>query len=300
MNATPRLGSSTHSKAVLTAVVVTVLWSSSYVLIEWTLADIPALTFAGLRYFLAFLVLLPVAVRRGAGAELREANARTWLVLVVLGVLLYAVTQGAQFFALTRIRAATVSLLLNFTPAVVAIVAVPALGERPTTGELLWMVVLLGGVFVFFWPLAIPASKLLGVVVMVVGLAGNALAAVLGRHVNRMRSLSPIAVTTVSMGVGGTGLLGVGVLAQGLPPLSLTNWLVVAWLAVVNTAVAFTLWNHSLRTLSAVESSVVNNTMLVQVAVLGWVFLGQSLSGVELVGLAFVGVGALAVQLAGR
>lgn len=291
---------SAHTRAVLVAFLVTVLWSSSYVLIEWTLADIPALTFAGLRYFLAFLLLVPVAARRGAGTELRNADREGWLGLLALGVLLYAVTQGAQFLALTRIRAATVSLLLNFTPVVVAAVAVPTLGERPTAGELLGMGVLLVGVFAFFWPLAIPASELFGVGVMVVGVVGNALAAVVGRRVNRARSLSPIAVTTASMGIGGTGLLVAGVLAQGLPPLSPTNWLVVAWLAVVNTALAFTLWNQSLRTLSAVESSVVNNTMLVQVAILGWVFLGQSLVGVELLGLALVAVGALAVQLVGR
>lgn len=289
-----------HTRAVLTAFLVTVLWSSSYVLIEWTLADIPALTFAGLRYAMAFVVLAPVAARSGATAELRNADARSWGWLVVLGVLLYAVTQGAQFLALTRIRAATVSLLLNFTPVVVAVVAVPALGERPSAGELRWMTVLLVGVIAFFWPLAIPWRELVGVGVMVVGVVGNALAAVVGRRVNRARSLSPLAVTTASMGVGGTLLLATGVLAQGLPPLSLVNWLVVSWLAVVNTAVAFTLWNRSLRTLSAVESSVVNNTMLVQVAGLGWVFLGQSLSGVELLGLGLVAVSALAVQLAGR
>ena len=300
MNASPRPSASAHTRAALIAFLVTVLWSSSYVLIEWTLADIPALTFAGLRYFLAFLVLAPVAANRGVGAELRGADREGWFVLVALGVLLYAVTQGAQFLALTQIRAATVSLLLNFTPIVVAIVAVPALGERPTAGELLGMAVLLVGVLAFFWPLSIPASELLGVAVMVVGVVGNGLAAVLGRRVNRARSLSPIAVTTASMGIGGTALLVTGVLAQGLPPLSVENWLVVAWLAVVNTAVAFTLWNRSLRTLSAVESSVVNNTMLVQVAVLGWVFLGQSLAGVELLGLGLVAAGALAVQLAGR
>lgn len=45
---------SPHTRAVLQALLVTFLWSTSWVLIKIGLADIPALTFAGLRYVLAF------------------------------------------------------------------------------------------------------------------------------------------------------------------------------------------------------------------------------------------------------
>ncbi len=50
---------SPHGKAVLQALFVTFLWSTSWVFIKLGLTDIPALTFAGLRYSLAFLCLLP-------------------------------------------------------------------------------------------------------------------------------------------------------------------------------------------------------------------------------------------------
>jgi len=45
--------------AVLQALFVTFLWSTSWVLIKIGLEQIPALTFAGLRYSLAFLCLVP-------------------------------------------------------------------------------------------------------------------------------------------------------------------------------------------------------------------------------------------------
>jgi drug/metabolite transporter (DMT)-like permease len=50
---------SPHLAAVLQALLVTLLWSTSWVLVKFGLADIPALTFAGLRYTVAFLCLLP-------------------------------------------------------------------------------------------------------------------------------------------------------------------------------------------------------------------------------------------------
>ena len=111
-----------------------------------------------------------------------------------------------------------------------------------------------------------------------------------------MGSLHPLAVTTISVGVGGVALLAVGISTQGLPRLSPINWAFVGWLAAVNTAFAFTLWNHTLRTLSAVESSIINSTMLVQIPLLAVLLLGEQLTGREILGMALAGLGALIVQ----
>jgi drug/metabolite transporter (DMT)-like permease len=83
--------------AVLQALFVTFLWSTSWVLIKIGLEEIPALTFAGLRYSLAFLCLVPLIGRRIGWSTLRRLPARTWRRLLLLGILFYAVTQGAQF-----------------------------------------------------------------------------------------------------------------------------------------------------------------------------------------------------------
>lgn len=61
-------GVSGHHAAVLQALLVTFLWSTSYVFIKVGLRDIPALTFAGLRYGLAAVCLVGLlAVRPGEG-----------------------------------------------------------------------------------------------------------------------------------------------------------------------------------------------------------------------------------------
>lgn len=295
---TRKIVPSEHSRAAIQALVVTLLWSSSYVLINIGLADVPALTFAGLRYVLAAVVLLPVFLYRADYRSLRDLSAKDGGLLVLLGVLMYAVTQGAQFVALQYLRSATVGLVLTFTPVVVAAFGAPLLGERPSYRQLLGMGVLFLGVGIYFQPLRFPVAEMIGLGVMVVGLFGNASASILGRRFNRGDALSPLAVTTVSMSLGSLVLLTSGVTVQGLPRISLQNWLIIGWLAVVNTAFAFTLWNHTLQTLSAVESSIINNTMLIQVAALGWVFLGESLTTIDVLGLLLVAAGALLVQLA--
>lgn len=289
-----------HTRAALQALFVTLLWSTSWVLIKIGLDDIPALTFAGLRYALAFLCLLPLAWRSGQLAALRRLPRTGWRRLIALGLLFYTVTQGAQFLGLERLPAATVSLLLSFSAALVPLLGIPLLGETLTRSQWGGVGVYLIGALVYFYPVSIPAGEAVGLLIVLGGVLTNSLSTVLGRDVNRAGTLPALAVTVASMGVGSVALLGAGIVTQGLPALSASGWLIIAWLAVVNTAFAFTLWNHTQRTLPAVETSIINNTMLIQIAVLAWVFLGEALNAREIGGLALAAAGTLLVQLRRR
>jgi len=286
-----------HLRTVLQALFVTFLWSTSWVLIKIGLEDIPAVSFAGLRYSLAFLCLLPFALRPVHLKPLRNLSRRRWGRLVVLGLLFYAVTQGAQFIGLDHLPSVTVSLLLNFTTIVVVLASIPLLAERPTAPQWCGVFINIAGVVIYFYPVSIPASQVMGLIIVAIGVLANAGASILGRRVNRDGDVPPLAVTVVSMGIGAIVLLVAGTLIQGFPYLSLTHWAIIGWLAVVNTAFAFTLWNHTLRTLSATESSIINSTMLAQIAVLAWLFLGERLTWQEIIGMALAGIGALIVQL---
>jgi drug/metabolite transporter (DMT)-like permease len=286
-----------HALALLQALFVTFLWSTSWVLIKIGLAEIPALTFAGLRYALATLVLLPFALRRTHVDTLRLLPRRRLLDLALLGLLLYALTQGAQFVALAELPAATLGLAFSFTPVLVASGAALFLGERLVPRQGVGVALFVAGALLYLGPQSATTLAPLGLAAAVVGLVANAGGSVVGRRVNRGADLPPVLVTTVSMGLGATLLLGAGWTTQGMPAMDPTSWGIVVWLAVVNTAFAFTLWNRTLQRLSALESSVVNTTMLVQIAILAALFLGEALTPVQVLGLLVATLGTLVVQL---
>lgn len=290
---------SPHARAVLQALFVTFLWSTSWVLIKFGIReDIPALTFAGLRYTLAFVCLLPLLARRPDQIRaLRTLPRGVWLRLLLLGLIFYTLTQGAQFLGLQYLPAITVNLLLSLSAIAVAGLGIVLLGERPSRRQWFGVVLYLSGVLVYFYPVALPADQLLGIVIVLGGVLSNALASILGRSLNQRPDLAPLSITVSSMGIGALVLLGAGVVLQGLPSLSLTAWAIIGWLAVVNTAFAFTLWNHTLRLLSALESSVINNAMMIQIPLLAWLFLGEVLTPKVVVGLVLAGSGILIVQL---
>ncbi|MEW5719715.1 MAG: DMT family transporter [Chloroflexota bacterium] len=286
-----------HTRAVLQAILVTFLWSTSWVLIKIGLTDLPALTFAGLRYTLAFLCLLPFGLRADARAALRDLSARQWLGLLALGLLYYAITQGTVFVGLAYLPAMTVSFLLTLTAIVVPLFGIAFLAERPTILQWGGVALFTVGAAIFFYPVAIPAGEAFGFVVVLLGVLANSLSAILGRQINHRWNLPPLVVTLVSMGIGASALLFAGVQIEKLPALTWTHWAIIVWLAIVNTAFAFTLWNHTLRTLSATESAIINNTMLVQIAILAWLFLGESFSAPKIVGMILATAGAVIVQI---
>ena len=283
--------------AVLQGLFVVFLWATSWVLIKIGLQEIPPLTFAGLRYVLAFACLLIVLVLNRARRGLKAPTKRTLARLFLLGLLFYAGTQGASFVALAYLPAVTVNLLWSFSSVMVALLGISLLSERPTAFQWRGIVLALLGAFIYFYPVSIPKNQVFGVAVAVGGVLANAFSSILGRDVNRSGDLDPLTVTVMSMGAGSIVLLGTGIVVDGVPVIGLQGWAIIGWLAVVNTAFAFTLWNRTLRTLTAMESSIINGTMIIWIPIFAVVFLGERITGKEIIGLLAVGVGTLMVQL---
>jgi drug/metabolite transporter (DMT)-like permease len=286
-----------HVVALWMALFVTVLWSSSWVLIRFGLDEenLSPLTFAGMRYVLAALVLVGVVVARPARrAEVRSLDRRTIGRLCLLGLVFYSLTQGAQFVAIDNQPAATTSLVLSLTPLLVALLGTRALGERATARQLAGAVIVAVGAWVYFGGSL--GATVIGMTAALVGLGSNVGASLIGRSVNRSAAHSPVVVTATSMTVGSVALLVAGLVAEGVPQLTARAALILVWLAVVNTALAFTLWNLSLRHLSALESAGTNNTMLVQIAALGWVFLGEAPGVLGVAGIVLVSIGVFLTQ----
>lgn len=290
-------GSREHRGALIGALFVTFLWSTSWVLIRWGLdgESLSPIVFAGLRYLLAAVLLAAlVAGTPRLRSEVASLGGRRWAQLAVLGLVFVAVAQGAQFVAIDSQPAATSSLVLALTPLLVTAMSTAALGEKPTGRQVAGALLIVTGAAVYFS--GDLGFTIIGLAASVVGLVANAAAALIGRGVNRRRDLSPVVVTVSSMMVGAVALVVVGITVEGVPSISTRAWLIIGWLAAVNTAWAFTIWNRSLQRLSAAESAAVNNTMLIQIGLLAWLFLDEVPGPLDLLGMVGVSIGVYLAQ----
>jgi drug/metabolite transporter (DMT)-like permease len=295
---TEKSNSRVHLEAIAQALIVTILWSSSWVIIKFGLEEIPPLIFAGLRYSIASLILLTlIGLHSDRRNKLKGRPKKWWRSLIVYGLIYIAATQGTQFLALKYLPAITLSLLLNLTPIIVLAMAIPWLKESPTLAEVFFIILSLIGVLIYFYPLDIVSVSLIGLFIGIVSLVANSVSAIIGRAINRLQETPAIIVTAISMSIGSVVLLVLGVTTEVLVPLSIIAWLSILWLAVMNTALAFTLWNNAMRALRAVDTTLINSTMMPQIVILSIIFLNELPDLSDWIGLIFLAVGIAAVQI---
>ncbi len=287
-----------HTVAAFEAVFVTILWSSSWVIIKFGLEELPPLTFSGLRYSLASIILLVIIFSKSnLKKELRTQSRSWWVQMLIYGVIFVTITQGAQFVGLDLLPAITVSLFLNLTPILVVLLGFILLRERPDSKQAFWIIIGFSGVIIYFQPWSMNEVNPLGLLIVSIGVLANAISAVMGRAINKESKTSPWLITGVSMSFGSLILIVSGILLEDIQSLSPLSMFYIIWLSVVNTAFAFTIWNNAMRTLRAMDISIINGTMLPQIVLLSILFLGELPDFLEIGGLILVGLGALMVQL---
>ena len=287
---------SERTKAILVALFVTVLWATSWVLIKIGLKDIPPILFVGIRYFLAFLCLLPMFIKQTRNNSNASLSLNLVTRLMLLGLLLYAITQGTNYIGLARLPAITTSLILSFISIFTALFGIIFLREKPAAIQWLGLVLSIIGTYAYFSTNSFYTNDWIGILIVFGGVLAAAFAAIIGRDINQNSGLHPIQITTVSMGTGGVILLAVGLIFEKLPALSWQHILIILWLAIVNTALAFTLWNWTMKFISAVESTVINSAMQVEIPILAVLFLSETLNGQQILGLVLNIIGILIVQ----
>jgi drug/metabolite transporter (DMT)-like permease len=284
--------------ASLEALVVTILWSSSYVIIKLGLEELPPLFFSGLRYSVASVVLLGFVLSRGRYRKQIVGKKKTWWgVIAVYGVVFVAITQGSHYVALSLLPAITQSMLLNLTPVLVLLMGIAFLDETPTKGQLLLIVIGLFGILIYFYPMNLPIMQLIGLFIAIGELVANAFSSLLGRKINRDSIEHPVVITSLSMGIGSVVLLLSGLVLEGIVPISPLSLAYILWLAIINTAFAFTLWNRAMRVLRAVDIALINSTMLPQIVILSVLFLGEIPDTLDWIGLALLALSISLIQI---
>jgi drug/metabolite transporter (DMT)-like permease len=290
MNISPRLN------AILKALLVTFLWSSSYILTKYGLMDIQPLTLVGLRYLIASIVLVPMALWKG---EHKKLIGYDWWKLGVLGLLGYTVAQGLQCVGLSYLPSVSVTLILNFTPIIVIFLNLAFTRESPSMEQIGGMILVLLGAFLFFSD-KLGGYNLTGFLITLTSGIGWASYMVAGKLLFKEKRVSPLGNTAFAMGMG-TILLSISAyLGEGLKPIPVSGLMIIIWLGVTNTALAFLLWNDALESLEAFELSVLQNTMLIQITLLSIIFLGETLPLVKYAYMLIIFLGVIIVQFRGK
>jgi drug/metabolite transporter (DMT)-like permease len=278
-DSTARRGRALSTLLLLAAVAI---WGSTYVVTKAGVETVPPMLFALLRYCVASLLLVPLALVRGGGVT---ALPRGTLALMGLtGVALYYTGFNV---ALTYTTASQGALVQASIPVVTAIMAVLWLRERLSPRRAVGIALAVIGVLLIVAraePDADARSPVLGNLLMLGTVVVWGIYTMLAK---RAADADPILVAA-GVTLVGTLLLIPGALVEAtsgpMPRIAPAAWLRIAYLGVFPSALGYLLYNRALRDLDASQVGAFTNLSPLIGAVSGVVVLGERVTALAIVG----------------
>ena len=271
----------------------TLFWGANFVLAGFVLGDISPQWSAALRFGLAALILLGVALSQKAPlAALIRQHGASYLTLGIIGV---AGFNLLFFFALQTTSADNAALIMATNPLLTTFLAWLILGEHPGWQRLIALPVALLGVTVVIsdghLAHVLDLHIVLGDWLMLAANLCWAFYNVLNRRL-MPKTVSPTVNTALIVSAGALVLLVVaGFNPQGLHPLSLQAGFAMAGLVIGGTVLAYLLWNTGIARLGAGRTALFMNLIPV-FAMLSAITIGTYPTPMQLLGgaIAFSGL----------
>jgi drug/metabolite transporter (DMT)-like permease len=288
-------------KARLVWLILCCIWGSTWLFIKLGLADLPPLTFAGVRFVIACTILfLIIRVRH---IQLPRARA-DWILLAVTGTLSFGLNYGLIFWGEQYISSGLTALLQATIPAFGLVFAHFHLpGERLSWSKIAGVVLGVFGVGVVFSnQLAVAGSRALaGCVALILSSMFVAYSNVLVKKYGK--NLNPAILASCQMIFGLLLLLGVGIPLEGNPlhlhwtPLALVA---LFYLAVVGSVIAFLLYYWLVLNMDVTKSMMIALVTPVIAVLLGMLVLDEQIGWRTLAGGAMImlGIGFIVVRRA--
>src|SRR5215216_3079014 len=265
------------------------IWGSTWLFIKLGLEDLPPLTFAGIRFVIACLILFSII--RIRGFQLPRARA-DWILLSVTGILSFGLNYGLVFWGEQYITSGLAALLQATLPAFGLVFAHFHLpGERLSWAKI-------GGVVLGVCGVAVVFSNQLAVsgIQALAGCVALILSAMFAAYSNVLvkahgKKMDPAVLAAGQMFFGLLLLLALGFLLEGNP--LRFHWSGIAlismlYLAVVGSVIAFLLYYWLVLNMDVTKSMLIALVTPVVAVLLGMIVLDEQIGWRTLAGGAMI------------
>ncbi len=266
-------------KARIVWLILCCIWGSTWLFIKIGLADLPPITFAGIRFTLASLILmLMVLARRAAWPR----TYREWALIAVVGVLQFSLNYGLVFWGEQYISSGLAAVLQSTFPAFGLVIAHSYLPqERLTAARVIGVSLgVCGLVVIFSDQLSIAGSMALA------GSIALVLSALCGSYSNVLvkaygSRIDPQVFAACQMIFGFVPLLAIGISIEGNP--LHFRWTTMAlvsllYLTVIGSVVAFALYYWLVRKMDVTNTMLIALVTPVVAVILGMIVLHEKLN----------------------
>ena len=265
------------------------VWGSTWLFIKLGLRDLPPVSFAGIRFVLAFLILAGIIAARGTRLPRAAAD---YALIAATGVLAFTINYGLLFWGEQHVSSGLAALLQATIPAFgLALAHLHLPGERLTAAKAAGVVLGIAGVGVIFSNQLTVAGRMAvwGSAAIVAGAACAAYSNVLVKA--RGREIDPAVLAAGQMLCGLVPLVTAGAVFEGNPlTFRWTRLAVVSllYLTVVGSVIAFMLYYWLVRNMDVTKTMLIALVTPVVAVLLGMAVLGEELTWRTLAGAALI------------
>ncbi len=236
-----------NSRVLAAYVIVSLVWGSTYLVIRIGVGHLPPALFGGIRFTIAGLVLLGIALALGRRLPRRG---RDWVTAALVGTLLLSVGNGLVIWAEQFVESGTAAILVVTGALWMGVfdAVIPGSESRPTRHQFVALLVGFAGAALLVGDLGgLANANIVPVVALLVASSSWALGSVYSKR--HPVETGPYVHAALQMTAGGTVLIGVGLVGGEVGDLEWTAAGVgaIAYLIVFGSIVAYTSYVYLLR-----------------------------------------------------
>jgi len=276
-------------KSRLVWLLLCLIWGSTWLFIKLGLEDLPPLTFAGIRFIIASLILLGLLKIR---KQSLPTSGRDWLLLAGVGVVAFSLNYGLLFWGEQYISSGLAALLQATVPAFGLVIAhfyLPQ--EKLTSAKIIGVLIGVAGVGVIFSSqLSIAGPRALaGSIALLMGAVFVAYSNVIVKAY--CKHLEPTVLAAGQMICGLVPLLLVGIPLEGNPfkfhwtPMAVVS---LFYLAIVGSVIAFVLYYWLMKNMDVTKTLLIALVTPIIAVSLGMIVLKEALEWRTLAGGAMI------------
>ena len=233
----------------LLAIIACLLWSSAFVGIKVGLQFTTPLQFAGIRFIISGLLVLPVAVR--LNSDFIKIFLSNWKTILLVGFLQTFVQYALFYTGIAKVTGAVGAIVIGSSPLFIAIIAHRFMPDDKLT-SLKFFSILFGIMGVVLVSIArdrfgVPGEvALIGIIILV---GNNIISGFTNILIAKEKGhIPPFILSALSMMIGGLALFLVSIPIEGLEwnPKPPAYFLSLAWLSMLS-AVAISIWTLLLK-----------------------------------------------------
>jgi drug/metabolite transporter (DMT)-like permease len=233
----------TKGKTTLLAIIACLLWSTAYASIKIGLQYDTPLHFAGIRFIISGLIILPFTVNPHAYLKLIR---QYWKVVVWVTLLQTLINYSLFYMGLDLVPGAVGAVIVGSQPLVTAVVAsIMHKEDKLTAKKIVTIIFGLSGVILISAGRQVfklgTTLELLGVVMLI---GANISVATSNVIVSvRSKGMNPFVLSSSTLFIGGVilYLVSIPIESRSQDSMPFQYWLVLLWLSIM-ASVAFTLW----------------------------------------------------------